>query len=522
MAFVRKTCFYKSINTLNLNVNDQYSIMVNGEIKYTGSPIIDTSGLLLADGSSLNNLKMIKVDIIINITNINYNLTILVYDNVKINTSKQYESDLSSSVIIIQNTDDTPIIVGAPLEQYISTMQISINKYEKVNDMPSNYDYTLQQLPTVVSNVTELMKMTFDKYGILYNFDDKLNRLIDRSTYTPFIGRSKTHYTINSDIKIHPGERFVFYLQSSNNINQNNILGQEYLMNVGGNRETIINFNRIIFIQYEVNEDGAYSDNILGSSKINNLTLRCHDGFTVFKRTINDGSKMGINIMDDGRVDITNMGTNSILIPQYTDSTLAENKIDKYNRIYFEFNYFNNYHIMRNDYGFLRTGSNYDEATSYFTTDSKYFICNENIWYDSTNSIFKVHIDFNRLLIANNANGIYNMRYQQMYLKEPSDDNYICLNDVCSGVYEHKPHDGYELGDRSYLHYRYYGGKQNIEDLANGFDISLSGSNTILALDVGARYRFSIKVVDDLGNIDVNHFMIMRTSMEPPIPSSPQ
>lgn len=515
----RKTCFYKSINTLNLNVSDQYSIMVNGEIKYTGSPIIDTSGLLLADGSSLNNLKMIKADIIINTTNTKYNFTILVYDNVKINTSGKYESDLSSSVIVIQNTDETTI--EEALGQYISTMQISINKYEKVNDMPSNYDYTLQQLPTVVSNVTELMKMKFDKYGILYNFEDKLNRLIDRSTYTPYIGRSKTHYTINSDIKIHPGERFVFYLQSSNNINQNNILGQEYLMNVGGNRETIINFNRIIFIQYEVNEDGAYSDNILGSSKINNLTLRCHDGFTVFKRTINDGSKMGINIMDDGRVDITNMGTNSILIPHYTDSTLAENKIDKYNRIYFEFNYFNNYHIMRNDYGFLRTGSNYDEATSYFTTDSKYFICNENIWYDSTNSIFKVHIDFNRLLVADNANGRYNVRYQQMYLKEPSDDNYIFLNDAYSGTYAHKYRDDVTLEDKSYLNL-YYDGKHTINDLTNGFDISLSGSNTILSLDVGARYRFSIKVVDDLGNIDVNHFMIMRTSMEPPIPPSPQ
>lgn len=513
-----KRCFYKSMNTLNLNIGDRYNIMINGEIKYTGSPIIDRSGLILADGSRLNNLKMIIADLIIKTTNINYNVTILVYDNVKINTSKQYESDLSSSVIVIQNPDES--VIEDSLEQYISTMQISINKYEKVNDMPSNYDYTLQQLPTVVSNVTELMKMTFDKYGILYNFDDKLNRLIDRSTYTPFIGRSKTHYTINSDIKIHPGERFVFYLQSSNNINQNNILGQEYLMNVGGNRETIINFNRIIFIQYEINEDDTYSDNILGSSKINNLTLRCHDGFTVFKRTINDGSKMGINIMDDGRVDITNMGTNSILIPQYTDSTLAENKIDKYNRIYFEFNYFNNYHIMRNDYGFLRTGSKYDEATSIFTTNSKYFICNENIWYDSTNSIFKVHIDFNRLLFVDSTNGRYNVRYQQMYLKEPSDDNYIFLNDVCSGTYAHKNHEDYKLGNRSYLHYT-YGARYTIEDLANGFDISLSGSNTILSLDVGARYRFSIKVVDDLGNIDVNHFMIMRTSMEPHIPAPP-
>lgn len=515
-----KACFYKSINTLNLNIADRYNIMVNGEIKYTGSPIIDTSGLPLADGSSLNNLKMIIADMIIKIANINYNVTILVYDNVKINTSQQYVSDLSSSVILIQNTNNNPIEEG-PLEQYITTMQISINKYEKINDMPSNYDYTLQQLPTIVSNVTELMKMKFDEYGILYNFDDKLNRLIDRSTYTPFVGRSKTHYTINSDIKIHPGERFVFYLQSSNNINHNNILGQEYLMNVGGNRETIINFNRIIFIQYDVNEDGTYSNNILGSSKINNLTLRCHDGFTVFKRTINDGSKMGINIMDDGRVDITNMGTNSILIPQYTDSTLAENKIDKYNRIYFEFNYFNNYHIMRNDYGFLRTGSNYDEATSYFTTDSKYFICNENIWYDSTNSIFKVHIDFNRLLFADSANGRYNVRYQQMYLKEPSDDNYIFLNDAYSGTYAHKYRDDFTLEDKSYLNL-YYDGKHTINDLTNGFDISLSGSNTILSLDVGARYRFSIKVVDDLGNIDVNHFMIMRTSMEPPIPPLPQ
>lgn len=517
---VRKKCFYKSINTLNLNVNDKYSILINGETKYTGSPIIDTSGLLLADGSSLNNLKMLRADIIINIENMNYALTILVYDNVKINTSKQYESDLSSSVIIIQKTDESNINEEL-LKQYIPTMQISINKYEKVNDMPSNYDYTLQQLPTIVSNVTELMKMKFDEYGILYNYEDKLNRLIDRSTYTPFIGRSKTHYTIKSDIKIHPGERFVFYLQSSNNINQNNILGQEYLMNVGGNRETIINFNKIIFIQYDVNEDGTYSDTISGSSKINNLTLRCHDGFTVFKRTIDDGSKMGINIMDDGRVDITNMGTNSILIPQYTDSTLAENKIDKYNRIYFEFNYFNNYHIMRNDYGFLRTGSNYDEATSYFTTDSKYFICNENIWYDSTNSIFKVHIDFNRLLFADSANGRYNVRYQQMYLKEPSDDNYIFLNDVYSGTYAHKYRDDVTLEDKSYLNL-YYDGKHTINDLTNGFDISLSGSNTILSLDVGARYRFSIKVVDDLGNIDVNHFMIMRTSMEPPIPPSPQ
>lgn len=517
---VRKKCFYKSINTLNLNVNDKYSILINGETKYTGSPIIDTSGLLLADGSSLNNLKMLRADIIINIENMNYALTILVYDNVKINTSKQYESDLSSSVIIIQKTDESNINEEL-LKQYIPTMQISINKYEKVNDMPSNYDYTLQQLPTIVSNVTELMKMKFDEYGILYNYEDKLNRLIDRSTYTPFIGRSKTHYTIKSDIKIHPGERFVFYLQSSNNINQNNILGQEYLMNVGGNRETIINFNKIIFIQYDVNEDGTYSDTISGSSKINNLTLRCHDGFTVFKRTIDDGSKMGINIMDDGRVDITNMGTNSILIPQYTDSTLAENKIDKYNRIYFEFNYFNNYHIMRNDYGFLRTGSNYDEATSYFTTDSKYFICNENIWYDSTNSIFKVHIDFNRLLFADSANGRYNVRYQQMYLKEPSDDNYIFLNDAYSGTYAHKYCDDVTLEDKSYLNL-YYDGKHTINDLTNGFDISLSGSNTILSLDVGARYRFSIKVVDDLGNIDVNHFMIMRTSMEPPIPPSPQ
>ena len=517
---VRKKCFYKSINTLNLNVNDKYSILVNDETKYIGSPIIDTSGLLLADGSSLNNLKMLRADIIINIENMKYALTILVYDNVKINTSKQYESDLSSSVIIIQKTDESNIYEES-LEQYISTMQISINKYEKVNNIPSNYDYTLQQLPTVVSNVTELMKMKFDEYGILYNYEDKLNRLIDRSTYTPFIGRSKTHYTINSDIKIHPGERFVFYLQSSNNINQNNILGQEYLMNVGGNRETIINFNKIIFIQYEVNKDGTYSDTIIGSTIINNLTLRCHDGFTVFKRTIDDGSKMGINIMDDGRVDITNMGTNSILIPQYTDSTLAENKIDKYNRIYFEFNYFNNYHIMRNDYGFLRTGTNYDEATSYFTLDSKYFICNENIWYDSTNAVFKVHIDFNRLLFANNANGIYNVRYQQMYLKEPSDDNYVFLNDVYSGCYEHKNHDEYVLGDENYLHYT-YGAKYTIEELANGFDISLSGTNTILSLDVGARYRFSVKVVDDLGNIDVNHFMIMRTSMKPPIPQDPR
>lgn len=516
---VRTKCFYKSINTLNLNVNDQYSILVNGETKYTGSPIIDTSGLPLADGSSLNNLKMLRANFIINVADTNYNLTILVYDNVKINTSKQYESDLSSSVIIIQNTDETNIL--GPLQEYIPTLQISINKYEKVNDMPANYDYTLQQLPTIVSNVTELMKMKFDEYGILYNFEDKLNRLIDRSTFTPYVGRSKTHYTIKSDIKIHPGERFVFYLQSSNDINQNNILGQEYLMNVGGNRETIINFNKIIFIQYEVNEDGTYSDTIIGSTIINNLTLRCHDGFTVFKRTINEGSQMGINIMDDGRVDITNMGTNSILIPQYTDSTLAEDKIDKYNRIYFEFNYFNNYHIMRNDYGFLRTGSSYDEVQSFFTLDSKYYICNENIWYDSTNSIFKVHIDFNRLLFANDGNGRYNVRYQQMYLKEPGDDNYIFLNDAYRGIYEHVNSNFITLGGIDDLTSK-YDGIHAIEDLTNGFDISLHGTNTILSLDIGARYRFSVKVVDDLGNIDVNHFMIMRTSMIPPIPPSPQ
>lgn len=230
---------------------------------------------------------------------------------------------------------------------------------------------------------------------------------------------------------------------------------------------------------------------------------------------------MGINIMDDGRVDITNMGTNSILIPQYTDSTLAENKIDKYNRIYFEFNYFNNYHIMRNDYGFLRTGSSYDETQTFFTLDSKYYICNENIWYDSTNSVFKVHIDFNRLLFANDGNGRYNVRYQQMYLKEPGDDNYIFLNDVYSKNYAHANSDFITLGGIDDLTFK-YDGIHNIEDLANGFDISLSGTNTILSLDVGARYRFSVKVVDDLGNIDVNHFMIMRTSMIPPIPPSPQ
>lgn len=506
--------FYSNIDSLNLNVNDTYKISFDGETKFIGRPIIDTTGFLLSDGSNLNTIKKLVANTSISDNNKENNVNITIYDNVKMNTNNKYESDLTKSVVlvsILSNTSTSQGVSPQSLETFITSPKITISRYEKITDAPEDFDYTLEQLPIVVANVTELMKLTFDKHNIGYNNSDQLNRLIDRVTYTPEVRRTKTNYIPKADIKIHPGERYVFYLPNGDiNSNQTSMYALKYNMNIGGNKETIVKFDTISFVNYIKNANGTYSDNTNGITRMENLVIRCHDGFATFKRTIEDGSKMGINVMDDGRVDITNMGTNSILIPQYSDATLDNTKIAKYNKINFEFNYFNNYHIMRNDFGYLRSGDSFTTlSASFYKNGSNYFMCNENIWYDTTDSTIKVHIDFNRMVDNRDGTAYFVPGIQQIYLKEQGDEYYKFIeNDVYYLYYI----NGY---DNAYSHYIGDTINQEIKTICKGVDISLSSTNTIFALSSGNRYKFKIKIVDQYGNIDVQRFMIMATTQGP-------
>lgn len=521
--------FYSNIDSLNLNVNDIYKISFDGETKYIGKPTIDTSGFLLSDGSNLNNIKKIVANTSISDNDGENIVNITIYDNVKMNASNKYESDLTKSVLVLKITPDITPEQASPapqsletspeqsgislqsLETFITSPKITISRYEKLNDSPEDFDYTLEQLPIVVTTVTELMKLTFDKYDIGYNNSDQLNRLIDRVTYTPEVRRTKTNYIPKADIKIHPGERYVFYLPNGDiNSNQTSTYALKYNMNIGGNKETLIKFDVINFVNYVKNANGTYSDNANDITRMENLVIRCHDGFATFKRTIEDGSKMGVNVMDDGRVDITNMGTNSILIPQYVDTTLANTKIAKYNKINFEFNYFNNYHIMRNDFGYLKAGKSFTTPlASFYKNGSNYFMCNENIWYDTTDSTIKVHIDFNRMVDNYDGSPYFVPGIQQIYLKEQGDEYYKFIeNNVCHLYYI----NGYYNADSHFIDDTI---NQEIKTICKGVDISLSSTNTILALSAGNRYKFKIKIVDQYGNIDVQKFMIMATTQGP-------
>ena len=63
---------------------------------------------------------------------------------------------------------------------------------------------------------------------------------------------------------------------------------------------------------------------------------------------------------------------------------------------------------------------------------------------------------------------------------------------------------------------------ENINRMTNGFDIILTGQDTIRNLQYGQQYNFSIKVVDINGNSDIHHYKIIPTNEMPPVTSEEQ
>ena len=63
---------------------------------------------------------------------------------------------------------------------------------------------------------------------------------------------------------------------------------------------------------------------------------------------------------------------------------------------------------------------------------------------------------------------------------------------------------------------------KNVNRLTNGFDIPLTGQDTINNLKYGQQYNFSVKVVDINGNSDIHHYKIIPTNEMPPVTSEEQ
>ena len=197
------------------------------------------------------------------------------------------------------------------------------------------------------------------------------------------------------------GDDFVNYINNSYDV----IYDSNYPINALGTKSVLVKINNICFAIFDKDADGAYNDTIVGATTLPSIMLKCGNGFTIYERT--EGSKLAMSIMDDGRVDLNNIGTDSIVIPQFTDSSLDDGKLSKYNFMYFEVNLFNHNTISRNDYGFMVSRPNFN-----FWKETSLNYYNASVFGMIIHKMYLLFmlilIDWHILKIENTCHVIYN------------------------------------------------------------------------------------------------------------------
>lgn len=500
------TFYYANLSNFKMKNDVIYGIKINDDYVVINRPEREKS-IDLADGSVLNSTYSLSNSTAMynnNDISDHYIITVQLINGVKLNSSYLYELDMTQSVLFI---------CIAPYGKTVPTInKVSIDKFDLSGTMPIDNEYTLDQLALVTLSVEGIYKERLMDLHVGFTFDDKMSRLIDRSISTPHIGRNKFFIKLSEDIKLHPGETLTFDLGTDfvNYIDNqyDAIYNRNNPMNAFGTKSVLVKINNICFAIFGENDDGTYNDTIVGATTLPSIMLKCENGFTIYERT--EGSRLAISIMDDGRVDLNNIGTDSFIIPQFTDSSLDDGKLSKYNFMYFEVNLFNHNTISRNDYGFMvsRPYFNFWTETSlnYYNASASYksLICDECVWYDNSNNVFAVHVDFDRLTHFPNRDYM-SCDIQQLYIKEPHDKCYRLVYTTDS-------------------YYDMYGNtiitsttNENVNRMLRGFDIVLVGQDEIKNLKYGQQYNFSIKVVDINGNSDIHHYKIIPTNEIPPV-----
>ena len=166
--------------------------------------------------------------------------------------------------------------------------------------------------------------------------------------------------------------------------------------------------------------------------------------------------------------------------------------------------------VSRPNFNFWKeTSLNYYNASASY----KSLLCDECVWYDNTNNIFAVHVDFDRLAYIDNRESL-SCDIQQLYIKEPQDTCYRLV--YVTNSYYDSYIDDYEDTNMTYI------GNVNNNRMTKGFDIPLIGQDAIKNLKYGQQYNFSIKVVDINGNSDIHHYKIIPTNEMPPVTTEDQ
>lgn len=505
--------FYANMASIKLDSKLTYGIYMNNDFKFVGLPSI-LSSLYLADGTLLNSaLQLYGTSKINGTSGASYLMEMKLIDGVKLNSDGFYESDMSQSVLLLKlgPTSNKDLPESGP--DTFNFGDISIYKYDNATGMPVDNDYELEQLSKVALSVEGLYKVKLRQLQLGFDYDDKLNRLIDRSVHTPNISRHKFSIPMPKEIKLHPGERTSFYIDE-HILDYNKAFEPMYQNHINGmgNKTVLVKFTNICFTIFGKNANGTYNDTIVGATTVPTVMFNCHDGFSMFERT--EGSKMAVSVMDDGRIDICNLGTDSFVIPQYIDASLDNTNINKYNMIYFEINWLSHNTIVRNDYGCMTSRNEYNstvyQENYYSNTDAAYksLICDENIWFNNITNKFMVHVDINRSInynLENDYDDVFlNCNLRQIYIKWPSSEVYELVDTV--GDYN----------DDNIININYAMRDAVTSIIYSGFDFEIKDQDKILNLKYGEVYKFAVKIVDQYGNIDIRHYRIIPSSIVVP------
>ena len=505
---------YANLSNFKMKNDVTYGIKINDKYIAINRPV-QVKSIDLADGSILNSTYSLSntMQIYTNADIMDYYfITVQIINGVKLNSSYLYELDMTQSVLFISI---------APYGNSVLTInKVSIDRFDLSGTMPIDNEYTLEQLPLVTLSAEGIYKERLMDLQIGFTFNDKMNRLIDRSVSTPYIARNKFFIKLSNDIRLDPGETLTFdlgydFVKYINNPYEE-IYDSDYSINALGTKSVLVKINNICFAIFGKNDDGTYNDTIVGTTTLPSIMLKCGNGFTIYERT--EGSRLAMSIMDDGRVDLNNIGTDSIVIPQFTDSSLDSSKLSKYNFIYFEVNLFNHNTISRNDYGFMVSRPNFnfwkETSLNYYNASASYksLLCDECVWYDNTQNVFAVHVDFDRLAYLGNREYM-SCDIQQLYIKEPHDKCYRLVYTTDSYYYSYNMDSENGIANIS---------NKNVNRLTNGFDIVLIGQDAIKNLKYGQQYNFSVKVVDINGNSDIHHYKIIPTNEMPPVTTEEQ
>lgn len=506
--------FYTNMTSIKLDSALTYGLYMNNEFKFVGIPSL-LSSLYLADGTLLNSaLQLYGTTRVKGVSGADYIMQMKLIDGVKLNSDGLYESDMSQSVLVLKleplSSKNLPEDSGTDTFNF---GDVSIYKYDNAIGMPLDNDYELEQLSKVALSVEGLYKVRLRQLQLGFDYNDKLNRLIDRSVHTPDIPRHKFSIPMQSEIKLHPGERISFYIDEhilDYNKSFEDILSNH--INAMGNKTVLVKFTNVCFAIFGKNANGTYNDTIVGATTVPTVMFNCHDGFSVFERT--EGSKMGVSIMDDGRVDICNLGTDSFVIPQYLDSSLTDTNINKYNMIYFEINWLNHNTIVRNDYGCMTTRDEYNSTKFrgiYYSNSSAAYaslICDENIWFNDETNKFMAHVDINRTLDytykSSERSQPLNCNLHQIYVKWQSSDVYELVDNLTN------------YSDECLVDLDYVMDDPFSATMCEGFDFEIKDQDKILNLKYGEIYKFAVKIVDQYGNIDIRHYRIIPSTAVPP------